>query len=251
MTYKFIQYEQYDNYAVLSLNNPDQLNAMSPEMLVDLLHFFEQIPPRNIRFLIINGKGRCFGAGGDLKSMFKMDRAGAAEISKLSHKAFALIKTYPIPVVAVVHGYALGGGFELALACDLIFAMPDVWFALPELKFNMLPGGGGTVRLPQVIGFQQAFWNILTSSKITAHDALNKGIVQHILTTDNPTNEAATLLSQITLNIEYEAILALKKVMQYAVPYNYEAYNMESERFAYLLDNYAKQTIDKFINKEN
>ncbi|MDY0282014.1 MAG: enoyl-CoA hydratase/isomerase family protein, partial [Salinivirgaceae bacterium] len=160
-----------------------------------------------------------------------------------------LIRKIPIPVVASIHGFALGGGFELALACDLIFAMPDVWFSLPELKYNMLPGGGGTVRLPQAIGYKQAFWNILTSSKITAQEALQKGIIQHIYETANPQEETISLLNAITKDIEHEAIAALKKVLISTQPYNPMAYKLEAEKFSYLLDKYAKKNIQKFMNK--
>ena len=247
MNYKTLEYEQFSHYGIIYLNIPDQKNAMSPLMLADLADFFGCLPPDNIRFIIISGKGTCFGAGGDLKSMYTMDAAGAAKVSKLAHEAFARIQHYPVPVVAVVNGYAIGGGFELALAADMIFAMPDVWFSLPELKFDMLPGGGGTVRLSKTLGNKQAMWYMLTGSKITAQNAFQSGIVQHVLETDDYLTETAQILQKIILPVQKEVIRSLKSVLITVEPYNSEAFETEATHFSQLLEKYSKQKIEKFF----
>ncbi len=249
MQFKTLKYSQLDNYGLLSLDVPEQMNAMSPQMIDDLYLFFNQEPSKNIRFVILNGNGRCFGAGGDLKSMFSMNINDSENISKQAHKAFNLIGKYPIPVVAVVHEFAIGGGFELALACDMIFATTNSWFSLPELKYDILPGGGGTVRLPLAIGKREAFWNILTGNRISAEMAKQMGIVQFLVNDENYIDESVSILEKTILPIEKEAIKALKEIFSLTTTNIDKAFDKEAQRFSYLLDTFAKHKIKKFINK--
>ncbi len=250
MNFKTLQYEQYPCYGIVSLDIPDQKNAMSPEMLSDLHSFFNTTPSAETRFVLLVGNGSCFGAGGDLKSMFTMNAIDAEQVSKLAHDAFGLIAKYPVPVVAVVHEYAIGGGFELALACDMIFATSDAWFSLPELKFNMLPGGGGTVRLPLAMGHRQAFWHLISGNKISVETALLHGIVQKIVARETYVAESVEILQKILLPIEKEAIASMKEVFSQVEPRQNKAFESEARHFSHLLETYAKQKIEKFLNKE-
>jgi enoyl-CoA hydratase/carnithine racemase len=250
MKFDTLIFEQHSHFGIVRLNVPGQMNAMSPQMLSDLHSFFSTAPSPETQFVLIVGNGTCFGAGGDLKSMFTMNASDAEKVSILAHDAFGLIGLYPVPVVAVVHGYAIGGGFELALACDMIFATSDAWFSLPELKFKMLPGGGGTVRLPLAMGHRQAFWHLISGDKITAEKALHQGIVQQVVNPEEPVAESVAILEKITLRIEKETIKALKDVFSSVIQPQKEAFDKEAHHFSHLLDTYAKQKIKQFINKE-
>lgn len=250
MRFETLIYEQSDRYGLLRLNLPEQLNAMSPLMINELNDFFTTMPHHETRFIVLAGNGKCFGAGGDLKAMSAMSAPDAEVVSMQAHNAFDLIKAYPIPVVASVHGFAIGGGFELALACDMIFATEYAWFSLPELKYDMLPGGGGTVRYPLAVGKGRAFWDILTGNKVTAKQALQLGIVQSIIDNNDHVGETISILKKIVIPIEKEAIRQLKEIFASINTNNQAAFDNEARGFSQLLEQFAKQKIDTFINKK-
>ena len=250
MDFITLEYKEYSNYGILTLDHPEHLNAMSPCMISEIHDFFSLPPSENIRFILIVGRGKCFSTGGDLESMNSMRENEASIVSQNSHDAFRLIRQYPIPVVAVVHGFAVGGGFEIALACDMIYCTPDVYFLLPELNFNMIPGGGGCVRLVQKIGYQQAFSHIFSRQKIEADRAYSMGIVQRIIQSSDYISEAVELLTKFTDSTEKEAISILKSTLNLVEDYNDLAYRIESKNFSYLLSKYAKQKIEHFLNKK-
>lgn len=250
MEFKALEYQEFQDYGILYLNKPESLNALSPEMIDDLLIFFSQPFKEQIRFLLIFGKGKCFGAGGDMKAMISMDEVAAAQISQKAHQAFQSIGNLPFPVIACVHGFAVGGGLELALACDIVFSTHDAWFSLPELQFGMLPGGGGTVRFPQRVGYQNAFWYLLSGEKFSAQQALAMGIVQKIFEPEQFNLRVVDTVKTIVSKIPSESVSILKKQLKEAENYNTANYNNEAQRFSYLLNKYAKFNIEQFFKNK-
>ena len=247
---KFLKISELPNYSILTLNNPESLNAISTQMISELYDFFSKKLSESIRFVVITGEGKCFGAGADLKEMQKMNEKEALEISQKLQKTFDLIKNYPVPVIASVHGFAIGGAFELALACDMIFSTKDSYFLLPELKFDMIPGGGGTVRLTKKTGYQKAFWQILTAQRIDVQEAFSIGIVQKVLNANNYLSETIEILEKHIIPIEKEAVSALKKTLVSVEVSNNSAYQTESKNFSYLLNKYAKHKIGEYLNSK-
>ena len=183
MTYECIELEQRGHVAHLLLNRPDALNAITPEMHDELEDAFNQFAADDEQFLcVIRGAGeRAFCAGSDLKSIAF---AGARRYPE--HGYAGLIERYDLnkPIIAAVDGFALGGGFEIALACDLIIATERSSFGLPEPLFGAVAVGGGVQRLARQIGLKQAMGMVLTADRVSADDGLRLGFVNQVVPVD-------------------------------------------------------------------
>jgi enoyl-CoA hydratase/carnithine racemase len=162
--------------ALLRLNRPEARNALSPEMMEKLAAELERLDPDpEVRCIVIAGSDEVFAAGADIKAMSERSFAEALRHPAASFwRRVAAVKT---PLVAAVSGYALGGGCELALACDMIVADADARFGQPEITLGIIPGGGGTQRLARVLGKQLAMEYVLTGRRFDADMALEMGLV--------------------------------------------------------------------------
>jgi enoyl-CoA hydratase/carnithine racemase len=182
--------------ALLRLNRPEARNALSPELMEELAGTLERLDPDpEVRCAVIAGSDKVFAAGADIKAMAERSFAEA-----LRHPAagfwrrLAAIKT---PMIAAVSGYALGGGCELALACDMIVAAEGATFGQPEINLGIIPGGGGTQRLARVLGKQRAMEYVLTGKRFGAETAREMGLVNRIAADDAWLDEAMALAREI------------------------------------------------------
>jgi enoyl-CoA hydratase len=168
--------------ALLTLNRPDALNALNRatlEALRERLHALAQ--DRSTRAVVVTGEGRAFAAGADIAEMRGLTPSQAEDFSALGHEAFAALEALPVPTVAAVNGYALGGGCELACACDWIYASERARFGQPEVNLGILPGFGGTTRLVRRVGIGWARELVLTGAPIKADEALRIGLANRVL----------------------------------------------------------------------
>jgi crotonobetainyl-CoA hydratase len=181
--------------ATVTLNRPEQLNALPPQAHYELATLFDHLCAQpDIRVAIIKGSGRAFCAGYDLKDNL------SDKVVDLPPSGFAGLtwrNDYPLPLIAAVNGAALGGGFELALACDLIITSEDASFALPEPKVGWAALGGGIQRLPRTIGLKRAMGIILTGRRISAQEGLELGFVNLVVTADQLNDTALSWALQI------------------------------------------------------
>ncbi len=182
--------------ALLRLNRPEARNALSPELMEQLAAELERLDPEpEVRCVVIAGSDKVFAAGADIKAMSERSFAEA-----LRHPAagfwrrLAAIKT---PMIAAVSGYALGGGCELALACDMIVAAESATFGQPEINLGIIPGGGGTQRLARVLGKQRAMEYVLTGKRFDAETARELGLVNRVAANDAWLDEAMALAKEI------------------------------------------------------
>jgi enoyl-CoA hydratase/carnithine racemase len=169
--------------ALLRLNRPEARNALSPEVMEELAGELERLDPDpEVRCVVIAGSDEVFAAGADIKAMAERSFAEALRHPAASFwKRLAAIKT---PMVAAVSGYALGGGCELALACDMIVAAEGATFGQPEINLGIIPGGGGAQRLARVLGKQRAMEYVLTGGRFDAETARGLGIVNRVVADD-------------------------------------------------------------------
>jgi enoyl-CoA hydratase len=166
--------------ATVVLDRPAALNALSPEVLRALAEVFDALATEGdaVRGVIVIGEGgRAFVAGADIRSLAELTPDEGAEAARLGHRVAAAIESFPAPVIACVDGFALGGGLELALACDLIYATDASAFGQPEVRLGLIPGFGGTVRLPRAVGLSLAKELIYTGRRIDAATAESAGLV--------------------------------------------------------------------------
>lgn len=168
--------------ATITVNRPDALNALNGQVLKDLHSAAEVIHDvGGIRLGVLTGAGRAFVAGADIKAMLEFSAEEALEFSRLGHGAMQAISDLPFPVVAAVNGYALGGGLELALCCDLIYASSKAVLGLPEVGLGVIPGWGGTQRLIRLIGVHHARQLVYSGARVDAEEAREIGLVVDVL----------------------------------------------------------------------
>ncbi len=169
--------------ATLTVNRPAALNALNREVLEEIARVIREVRhDSSVRVLIVTGAGdKAFVAGADIAAMSKMSAADGLDFSRLGHRVMESFEDLPIPVIAAVNGFALGGGLELALACDLIIASEKARFGQPEINLGLIPGFGGTQRLPHRIGHNKARELIMTGDMFDANAALELGLANQVV----------------------------------------------------------------------
>ncbi|WP_353827245.1 enoyl-CoA hydratase/isomerase family protein [Agromyces sp. SYSU T0242] len=175
-----VRVERDGNVATIVVDRPKALNALSPDVLRALAEAFAALVAEGdaVRGVIVVGEGgRAFVAGADIRSLAGLTPEEGAESALLGHAVAAAIEAFPAPVIACVDGFALGGGLELALACDMIYATDASAFGQPEVRLGLIPGFGGTVRLPRAVGLPLAKELIYTGRRIDAATAEAAGLV--------------------------------------------------------------------------
>lgn len=171
-----------EEFAVLTIRRASALNALSFELISQIGEWIELAGASSARALIITGEGeKAFCAGADIRELQDRGLAAQRQGAELGQSVFALLDRLPIPSVALVNGYAFGGGCELALACTLRIALPNAKFGLPEVKLGLIPGYGGTQRLPRLIGVGRALEMVMTGRTVGAEEALAMGLVNRIV----------------------------------------------------------------------
>ncbi len=177
--------ERRDGVAVVKLNRPDVLNALDRATLTALLQRLEELArDAALRAVVVTSSGRAFAAGADIGEMRAFAPADAEAFSRLGHRVFAALEALPVPTLAAVNGFALGGGLELACSCDWIYASHGARFGQPEVKLGLVPGFGGTSRLPRRVGLAWAKQLVLTGEPIDAETALRIGLANRLFEPD-------------------------------------------------------------------
>lgn len=179
MAYQNILFETAAGIATITFNRPKALNALNSVLLTELGAALDQVSANpDIRVLVLTGAGeKAFIAGADISELATFNALQGKQFSRKGHDIIARLQTLPIPVIAAVNGFALGGGSEVALACDFIYASENAVFGLPEINLGIIPGFGGTQRLPRLIGMNRAKELIFTGKMIPAAEAARLGIV--------------------------------------------------------------------------
>jgi enoyl-CoA hydratase len=180
-----IEVTRVDEFALVTVNRPDALNALSFALIRDLGRTFDEVARSDARALLITGAGqKAFCAGADVKELTGRTLIEQKRGAELGQRTFAKLERLPMPSVAIINGYAFGGGLELALACTLRIATRNAKMGLPEIKLGLIPGYGGTQRLPRAVGEGRAMDMILTGRTVDAEEALRIGLVQRLLDGD-------------------------------------------------------------------
>ena len=201
MSYTTLRYEiDSDGIATVTINRPDKLNALNEEVLDELAQVFQDIAVNNeVAAVLVTGAGeKAFVAGADIKELRSLDEHTGRMVSQKGQQIFQSIEDTRKPVVAVVNGYALGGGAELAIACHLRVASKSAVFGLPEVGLGLIPGYGGTQRLPLIVGRSRALEMILTGKQVKSSEALEMGLANMVA--EDPEAKARELLQNILSN---------------------------------------------------
>ena len=209
-----VLYTEKDGIAYVTVNRPKVLNALNMPTWADLRAAFGYARDRTaVRGVILTGSGdRAFVAGADINMLANFSAFEAAQSSRFGQEVLDLVENLGKPVIAAVNGVALGGGCETALACTMRIAVEGAKFGQPEVKLGLLPGGGGTQRLPRLVGKGRALQLILSGEMINAQEAYRIGLVNEVVTASNLIPRAEAILKQISANAPIAVQLALETV---------------------------------------
>ena len=208
MEFKYIIYEKSEAIATITLNRPEALNAFSKEVADEVLQAIEDIKnDENIRVVILTGAGeKAFSTGADIKAMKGMNTLKARELSLMGEKLCNAFENLEKPVIAAINGYALGGGLEVAMACDIRIASENARMGQTEINIGLIPGWGGTQRLTRLIGRTKAKELVFTGKMIDAKTAEQLGILNMVV----PADKLKETVRQFALELAQKAPVALK-----------------------------------------
>lgn len=196
--YATLTVQRDDHIATVALNRPDVLNAVNMQMYDDIPLAFDRLTDDDDTWVIVfRGNGRAFSVGADLKERQSMSDADVRRRRRHAPSMFGSVANCRKPVIGAVHGYALGGGLELALACDIVIASEDTTIGLPETMVGVIPGGGATQRLPRLVGPQLAKELIFTGRRFSAEQGRSMGLVTHVVPREQLADTAARLAEEI------------------------------------------------------
>jgi enoyl-CoA hydratase len=212
MTYEFLNLEQEGAVAVVTINRPAVLNALSEAVLREIESALEALAEdQNVRAIVLTGAGeKAFVAGADIKELAAQTPVSGRETARRGQRLFTRIEQLGKPVIAAINGFALGGGCELALACTFRFAAETAKIGLPEITLGLLPGYGGSVRLPRLIGKARALEMILTGKPVAAEEAFRVGLVNRVVPAASLVAEAKAFAAELAA----KAPIALRYALQ-------------------------------------
>ncbi len=248
---EYIKLDVNEHIATITLARPPA-NALSRGVLSELDHAFTEIEQNdNVHVVLLCGEGRFFAAGADIKEFTEVeDGATFTKLALQGQKLFDRIESFKKPVIAAIHGAALGGGLELAMACHIRLATEDAKLGLPELQLGLIPGFAGSQRLPRYVGRAKAAEMLLTSEPITGLEAKYLGLVNSTHSEQALMGDAQTLAKKIAKKSTFTTRLTLE-LLQYSIDEKYEdGAKREAELFGLAFDSAdGKEGIEAFIEK--
>ena len=210
---EYIKLAVEGNVGVLTVNRPAALNALNDQVIRELNEALDTIDLDTVRCLVVTGEGqKAFVAGADIGQMSGLTKAEGEAFGKLGNDVFRKLETLPIPTIAAVCGFALGGGCELAMSCDIRLCSDTAVFGQPEVGLGITPGFGGTQRMARLIGMGRAKELLYTARKVKAPEALAIGLVQGVYPVEQLTEEALKMAARIAGNAPI-AVRATKKAV--------------------------------------
>ena len=233
MKRKNILFKVENGVGLVKINRPDQLNALNNETIEELHQQLEEINHNNnVKVIIIIGEGdKAFVAGADIKEFSNFSKEQGKKLAKNGQvKLFNLIENFSKPVIAAINGFALGGGLELAMACHIRVASENAKMGLPEVSLGLIPGYGGTQRLAQLVGKGKALELITTAQMINSNQALEYGLINHLVSQENLIAKCFEISKQIMKNSP-NAIAAAIKSINAGYNKDLNGYNEEIESF--------------------
>lgn len=223
MSYEYIHVERHEEVAVIKLDRPKAHNALCSALNLELesaLYALEK--EEQVRVLILTGGEKCFAAGADIKELVGKDPSGARRVAESGQRINVALERFPVPVIAAVNGPALGGGFEMILACDFRILSTDAILGLPEVTLGILPGAGGTQRLTRLIGLAKSKEMVLLGTAISAKTAKEYGLATKLVEPEQVMEEAMVLAKKLSASPASSLMLA-KQAMAYGEAYGPQA----------------------------
>ncbi len=260
---EFILYEQKGAYAIITINRERALNALNSQVLEELDKTLDAVDLDTVRCLILTGAGsKSFVAGADIGEMSSLSKAEGASFGKKGNDVFLKLENFPIPVIAAVNGFALGGGCEVSMSCDIRICSDNAVFGQPEVGLGITPGFGGTQRLARLVGAGMAKQMIYTARNIKADEAFRIGLVNAVYTQEELLPAAEKMAASIAKNapiavrnckvaINEGLALEMDKAVEIEEKLFGDCFETEDQRYgmAFFLDKNKEKVKEPFRNK--
>lgn len=242
MSYVNIIVEKKEGVGLIKINRPNNLNALNKDTIIELTKAVEELEKdKNIKVAILTGEGKAFIAGADIKQMKEMNPSEAKKFAEMGHNLLMNIEKSRLPFIAAVNGYALGGGCEVMMACDICIAAAGAKIGQPEINLGIHPGFGGTQRLPRLVGRMKAKELLLTGDSIDANEAYRIGLVNMVVPDDKIMEEAERIANKIasksTVQTDFIKSLVnkgmevdLKKACELEISYFSKSFQTEDQK---------------------
>lgn len=250
MDYEILKPVSEGNIVVLTLNRPQALNALNTRFFDEMDHFLDEVSKdSSVRALIITGEGKAFVAGADIAEMVNMNGDQARAFSRRGQEVFSKIGKVPFIVIAAINGFALGGGLELAMACDFRIASSNAKFGQPEVNLGLIPGYAGTQRLPRLTNLADALYLLSTGEAIDSATALSMRLVQKVTEPEGLMDEARRIANLIAAKGPM-AVKLVKRVTRDGLNGSFdEGELMESKHFGDPFGNEGLEGMTAFLEK--
>lgn len=245
-----LNFNTEDSIGTITLNREAALNALNSQFFSEMASLLKKIQSdQAVKAVIITGAGKAFAAGADIAEMAKKTQAEGKVFSQTGQQVFDAIEQIPQPVIAAVNGFALGGGCELAMACDIRIASSKAKLGQPEVNLGLIPGYAGTQRLPRLVGLGNAFQLLFTGDLISAEEAHRIGLVQQVVEPDQliPT---CTELAKKIIQKGPKAVQLVKSTARQGLLSSFEeGCRLEAEKFSSLFENEGAEGMAAFLEK--
>ena len=252
MAYDNIIFEKQGDIAVIRFNRPKSLNAINMDVIKDVQKALDEVEgDPSVRVMILTGEGeKAFVAGADISQMVDLTPLQLREFSVALHEVGFRMEQLPIPIIACVNGFALGGGTEMAMACDFIYASEEARFGQPEINLGIIPGFGGTQRLPRLVGKGMAKELCMTGAIISAQEAKEIGLVNRVFPADKLWEETMKTAKVLASKGKYP-LMAIKRCIDRGYDLDLRAAcSVETDQFALCKANPdAKEGMSAFLEK--
>ena len=251
MEFKHLKIKKEEKIVTVEISRPEALNALNRDLLLEIESCIAHLEKDNTnRVVIITGSGKSFVAGADIAAMKNFDYEKGYEFGGLGQVVFNNIEKSHLAVIAAINGFALGGGLELALACDIRVASKNAKLGLPEVGLGLIPGFGGTQRLPRLIGPGLAKEIIFTAEMITAEEAYRIGLVNRLVEADELMNTAKTIANSICLRSPHAVKEAKRVIWEGLATSQDEGMRLEQKAFGFIFnDKETHEGLSAFLEK--
>ncbi|MBI5218124.1 MAG: enoyl-CoA hydratase/isomerase family protein [Bacteroidia bacterium] len=250
MEYEILKLEVQNGIAIVKISRPQALNALNSKFFKEMDSLLESISKRDdIKVMILTGEGKAFVAGADIAEMVDMNPEQGSNFSRIGQNTFSSIEKLGVPVIAAINGFALGGGCELAMACDFRIASNVAKFGQPEVNLGLIPGYAATQRLPRIVGISNALYLLCTADMITADEALRMGLVQKVVEPDQLMPEAIAMAGRIASKGP-KAVRKIKYAARQSMHTDFvSGSELESKEFGSLFGNEGAEGMKAFLEK--
>ncbi len=248
--YQILKVDVQEGVAILTISRPEALNALNSLFFDEMESFLNKLSTQpGIHLLVITGEGKAFVAGADIAEMADMTQSEGFTFSKRGQTIFRMIEELEIPVIAAVNGFALGGGCELAMSCDIRVASAKAKFGQPEVNLGLTPGYAGTQRLSRLVGKGDAMLMLLSGDHISAEEALRIGLVQWVTEPEELMEKTIELAKKIVSKGPL-AVKKVKKAVRTGLESTFETgCDIESQEFSSLFEGEGKEGMKAFLEK--